>query len=115
MKKEVILVPKDKCPLDVLAEIGEERASNAWIFLHENAYHYLVKMEGAHRSIENCRYARRVALISIVAPKVYTKFISCEVPSANGWGKIHSIEAEISVFGPAPDDPEYIYFIKMAE
>ena len=36
MKKEVILVPKDKCPLDVLAEMGE-RTKNSWIFLHQNA------------------------------------------------------------------------------
>ena len=30
MKKEVIIVPEDKCPLDVLAEMGE-RTANAWI------------------------------------------------------------------------------------
>ena len=35
MKKEEIIVPKDKCPLDVLSEMGE-RTKNAWIFLHYN-------------------------------------------------------------------------------
>ena len=35
MKKEVILVPQDKCPLDVLAEMGE-CTRNSWIFLHDN-------------------------------------------------------------------------------
>lgn len=35
MKKEIILVPKDKYPLEILSE-WEERTANAWIFLHKN-------------------------------------------------------------------------------
>lgn len=50
MKKEVILVPKDKCPLDVLAEMGE-RTKNAWIFLHQNATEKLKK------TADECKYS----------------------------------------------------------
>ena len=45
MKKEVILVPKDKCPLDVLAEMGEI-TEKAWIFLDASAYNKLLESDG---------------------------------------------------------------------
>lgn len=45
MKKKVTLVPKDKCPLDVLAEM-KERTANAWIFLHHNAVEKLQRSDG---------------------------------------------------------------------
>ena len=38
--KNVIIVPKDRCPLEVLAEMGE-RTRNAWIFLHKNVFERL--------------------------------------------------------------------------
>ena len=34
MLKEITYVPQDKCPLDVLAEMGAE-TSDAWIYLHK--------------------------------------------------------------------------------
>ncbi len=47
MKKEPILVPKNKCPLDVLAEMGEQTKS-AWIFLHRNAVEKLISLAENH-------------------------------------------------------------------
>ena len=35
MEKIMIIVPEDRCPLDVLAEMGEQ-TKNATIFLHRN-------------------------------------------------------------------------------
>lgn len=46
MKKEVIIVPKDKCPLDVLAEMGE-RTKNSWLFFHSNIIEKLKESKGA--------------------------------------------------------------------
>lgn len=38
MKTEVIIVPKDKCPLNVLAEMGEETYGVGIIFSHTSLY-----------------------------------------------------------------------------
>lgn len=115
MKKEVILVPKDKCPLDVLSEMGE-RIRNSWIFLHENAYQHLLKSEGASCSIGNQMNANQEALIVWEATKKYPKTVLfVEVPEPIGWGKITSIEAKDISFGLATPDPEDIYFLKMDE
>ena len=115
MKKEVILVPKDKCPLDVLAEMGE-RIRKSWIFLHENAYQYLLKSDGANHSTGNSMNANQTTLITWAATKDYPKtVVFCEVPSARGWGKITSIEAADISFGLSTNDPEDIYFLKMDE
>lgn len=115
MKKEVILVPKDKCPLDVLAEIGE-RIKKSWIFLHENAYQNLLKSEGSRFSIGNSMDSSQTALIMWAATKHFPKTaVSCEVPSVRGWGKITYIEAEDISFKLPANDPEDIYFLKMDE
>ena len=62
MKKEVILVPKDKCPLDVIAEMGE-RIRNSWIFLHENAYYNLLTSKGASSSTGNSINSNQTTVI----------------------------------------------------
>lgn len=115
MKKEVILVPKDKCPMDVLAEMGE-RIRNSWIFLHENAYEHLLKSKGVRHSTTNSMNANQTTLIKWAATKEYPEtVVFCEVPSPKGWGKITSIDAEDIAFGLSTHDPEDIFFLKMAE
>lgn len=110
MKKEIILVPKDKCPLDVLAEMGE-RTRNSWIFLHENAYQHLLESEGAsHMAVANMVSISWKATINFPETTVM-----CEVPSPEGWGKILFIEAEDISFLRPVEDPEDIYFLKMGE
>lgn len=113
MKKEVILVPKDKCPLVVLSEM-EERIRNSWIFLHENAYLRLLKSKGASYSISNHMNANQTAVIVFEATEKYSKtVVYVEVPTTKGWGKVTGIEAEHICFGMAKNDPEDIYFLKM--
>lgn len=113
MKKEVILVPKDKCPLDVLAEMGE-RIRNSWIFLHENAYQHLLKSKGASHFTENSMNANQETLITFDATKDYPETVmSCEIPPTKGWGKITYIEADDISFEFSPNDPQDIYFLKM--
>ena len=115
MKKEVILVPKDKCPLDVLAEMGNY-IRNSWIFIHENAYQKLLKSEGARFSDCNRMNAAQITLIVFEATENYPKTsVFCEKPDAEGWGKITHIEAEDISYGFSPNDPEDIFFLRMEE
>lgn len=115
MKKEVILVPKDKCPLEILAEMGE-RIKNSWIFLHENAYKHLLKSEGIHYSTDTCMNANQSTWMHWPATKEDSKkVVFCDVPQPKGWGKITSIFAENICFERSPLDPENIFFLKMAK
>lgn len=111
MKKEVILVPKDKCPLDVLAEMGE-RIRNSWIFLHENAYQKLSKISDYHSRTNSMNDAES-ALMKWNATEDYPETVLlCDVPKIT-WGKIRSIKATDIAYDISPSDPEDIYFLKM--
>lgn len=111
MKKEVIIVPKDKCPLDVLAEM-EERTANAWIFLHQNAVEKLK---------DNCDVCNDVAhheqiTLSWEATEEYP---ATEVVINNkahtDWLEIFRISASDIAFSIRSKNPEEIYFLKMDE
>lgn len=113
MKKEVILVPKDKCPLNVLAEMGE-RIRNSWIFLHENAYEKLSKTSDIH-STNNTMNDAELAYMKWNATEEFPVMILfCDVPSVT-WGRIKSITASDIAYSICPSDPEDIYFLKMDE
>lgn len=113
MKKEVILVPKDKCPIDVLAEMGE-RIRKSWIFLHANAYEHLLESRGVSYSTFDNMNAAQNTLIKLEATAIRPETdIFCEVPSRNGWGKITRINASDIPYGIPPSDPEDIFFLKM--
>lgn len=109
MKKEVILVPKDKCPLDVLAEMGE-RTKNAWIFLHQNATEKLKK------TADECKYSSNT---------VYTLLWNAtdEFPEAKvridimrgEWSSVARITADDIAFKQTATNPEDIFFLKMDE
>ena len=114
MKREV-LVPKDKCPLDMLAAMGE-RIRNSWIFIHENAYERLLKSDGAKVSGGDSVNHNKTTCIMWEATEEYpVTVVFCEVPEPNGWGKITAIEAEDIAYGNCPIDPEEVLFLKMAE
>lgn len=113
MKKEVILVPKDKCPLDVLAEMGE-RTENAWIFLDATAYNKLLESDGCEAySRENDN--ERIMLKWEATEDYPATAVLLEIPTTYGWGKIISIEAEDIAFTLCMADPEDLFFLKMAE
>ena len=115
MKKEVILVPKDKCPLDVLAEMGES-IRNSWIFIHENAYERLLKSDGAKVSGGDSVNRNKTTCIIWEATDEYPEtVIFCEVPELHGWGKITAITADDIAYCIAPVNPEDIIFLKMEE
>jgi len=106
MKKEVILVPKDKCPLDVLSEMGE-RIRNSWIFLHDDAVR---KLETTTDYIEEKGYQELVWS----ATEKYSQ-TTLDIEIVGTWHKVYRIIAEGIAFEYEPQDPEEIYFLKMDE
>jgi len=106
MKKEVILVPKDKCPLDVLSEMGE-RIRNSWIFLHDDAVR---KLETTTDYIEEKGYQELVWS----ATEKYSQ-TTLDIEIVGTWHKVYRIIAEGIALEYEAQDPEDIYFLKMDE
>ena len=113
MKKKVIIVPKDKCPLDVLSEMNE-RTANAWIFLHHNALEKLQHSDGV-----SCKEGRKQGTLELTweATDDYpeTRVVIDVCAMATDWKSIILISASDISFTLMPVDPEDIYFLKMAE
>lgn len=106
MKKEVILVPKDKCPLNVLREMGE-RIRNSWIFLHDDV---VSKLETTSNYIEEKGYQELVWS----ATEKYSQ-TTLDIEIVGTWHKVYRIIAEGIAFEYEAQDPEDIYFLKMDE
>lgn len=113
MKKEVIIVPKYKCPLDVLADM-ENRTENAWIFLHSNAIDKLQHSEGV-----SCKLGRKAGTIDLTweATEDYpeTRIVIDICAMVTEWKPIIFISASDISFNLMPVDPEDLYFLKMEE
>ena len=109
MKKEVILVPKNKCPLDVIAEMGEQTKS-AWIFLHCTAVKKLVSIADDHRIRRNSDIQEFFWNATATSPKtsIRIQFHPCKV-----WLEVYLIDADDIAFKMPSCDPENIIFMKM--
>jgi len=110
MKKEVILVPKDKCPLDVLAEMGE-RTRNAWIFLHLNAFKKLKD------DCDTCKsnYFDKNLLTWWATEEYPATEVVINDKAHTDWVEIFRISASDIAFVVRSANPEEIYFLKMDE
>ena len=109
MKKEVIIVPKDKCPLDILAEL-KERTESAWIYMHENVIPYFDK------DCNMCHQSHGCITFGWLATKDFPSTgISIEVDVLSCWKPVFSIYAKDIAFKNASSDPEEIFFLKMDE
>jgi len=111
MEKEVIIVPKDKCALNVLAEMGEQ-IRNAWIFLHENAVEKLRKTADFKPN-----YGDKMKFVWVETedyPKTVLYFEKDEDAEVV-WKKVYRIEASDIAFEDSPKDPEFLFFLKMQE
>ena len=111
MKKEVILVPKDKCPLDVLAEMGEQ-TKDSLIFFHENVVEKLKKtaQEVEEKSADDCQYESLYWHGTEEYPDT-----TVEIEDRGVWREVYFIDADDIAFGVDVDDPENLFFFKMAE
>ncbi len=105
MKKEVTIVPKDKCPLDILAEMGD-RTKNAWIFLHYGAVN---KLE------ETCNEYKELAHSIILRWNAPSTSITIETEEFSTWQQVCFIESDYIAFKFRHFDPEEIFFLKMDE
>ena len=111
MKKEVKLVPKDKCPLDVLAELGEQTKS-AWIFLHRNAVEKLISIADDHRPQMSCDFQELFWNATDAFPETT---IWIELHPDKVWLEVYRIDADDIAFNLPADDPDNILFVKMDE
>ncbi len=111
MKKEVILVPKDKCLLEILSEMGN-RLRSSWIFLHINAIISLAQIEGV--SVKDGK-PRGATIYTWEETKEHSKVVinvDFYSSSAN-WKQVIYISASEIDYNIPPVDPEEIYFLKM--
>ena len=111
MKKEVILVPKDKCPLDVLAEMGE-RTANAWIFLHQNA---VKKLKDICDVCNEVGKSKQITLAWEATEKYPATEVVINNKAHTDWLEIFRISASDIAFSIRSRNPDEIYFLKMDE
>ena len=112
MKKEVIIVPRDKCPLDVLAEMGK-LVKESWIFLNFNA---IDKLKGTSDEQEEVNRGRDLKLIWNATdkyPQTEVVIDICGFPA--DWKPITLISATDIYYDLMPVNPEDIFFLKMEE
>lgn len=103
----LITVPMDKCPLDVLAELGEQ-TKNARIYLGKSAVEKLRKT--AFRSF--CRGEERLSW------KATDKFPATAIefaPVCEDWFKVSYISASDIAFTSEPFFPKLVISLDMAE
>ena len=110
MKRETTLVPMDKCPLDVLAEMGE-RTSNAWIFLHLSV---LKKLKESCDTFNDFNHNRHYLTWEATEEYPATEVVINNKVHTD-WVEIFRISASDIAFSVRPRNPEEIYFLKMDE
>lgn len=112
--KNVILVPKGKCPLDVLAEMGK-RTADAWIFMHEDVVESLRKTCDEEKWTEgnNRLFYWYGTSVGISPPPVKVFLSACSF--TDPWRVIACINAIDIAFNTCCADPKEIIFLKMAE
>lgn len=111
MKKEVTFVPKDKCPLDILAEM-EEGTKSAWIFLHRNAVEKLISTADDHSPHQHSDFQELRWNATDDFPETV---IWIDLHPDKVWLEIYRIDANDIAFNLPVDDPDNILFLKMAE
>ena len=129
-KKSVVVIPVDKCPLDVIAEMGEE-AKKYGIFLSNSA---MKKLIGTVSKIEICDGDVSLTLSETkedLEPKLMeirdgeviltwpeteayprTKLIT-KKSGFEDWNLVIRIEADDICFKKIPADPEALVFLTM--
>lgn len=110
MKREVTVVPKDKCPLDVLAELGE-RTRNAWIFLHSNAVEKIESIAGDCRTPPFSVFQDYSYFADFPETSIQIELNHDGRP----WLKVYRIKSGDIAFNLPADDPSEIFFLKMEE
>ena len=111
MKKDIIVVPKEKCPLDVLSEMGR-KVRNAWIFLHEsviNKFEAEQNQEVVHLDDGTISYKWNE---TPDFPETILEISNLNV-LGKVWYPVVFINACDIAFEKPSDDPKHIYFFQM--
>lgn len=115
MKLEPTIVPKEKCPLDLLAELGEQTGSS-WIFLHQDVINRIIDtademLWSRSDGIALCKFFASEDTPLTEIDFEYSKPSSdCRV-----WAWVSRISAIDIAFTSPPKNPENIFFLKMEE
>lgn len=105
MKKEVILVPKDKCLLEILTEA---RITNAWIFLHEDL------VEKFKDSSDSCKFVGHYFIeLTWNATKNFPSTV-LSIRELGTWCLIYYIQDD-NKLEYSCSDPEEIFFLQIEE
>ena len=112
MKKETIVVSRDKCPLDTIAEMGR-KVRNSWIFLHQNV---MKKFENDDSNFETKNIDVGTTTFLWPATEEYHRTvieIDDTLRFSTTWYPVVMINAIDIAFETMSDDPENLFFIKM--
>lgn len=110
MKKEVILVPKDKCPLDFLIEM--ERNFKSWVFVHQNIMSVLRKTANDITEV-NTNIFKHDWYATNDTPEISLRTRNSFIRGS--WVEICCIRVNGTPLMISVDDPEEIFFVKMEE
>lgn len=111
MKMETTYVPKDKCPLDFIAELGAQTAIS-WLFLHKNAIEKLCKTADSFSGHIGRRRLTWEATEKY--PRTVLEYDDSGVAGYT-WFNILYIEASDIAFRRSPSTPAYLFFLEMEE
>lgn len=113
MKKETIVVPQNQCPLDTIANLGR-RTRNAWIFVHKNVIEKFERDDSNTESIDIDTNAYTFKWEA--TEEYYETIISIDNSNYLGftWCRVVYINAIDIAFETSSDDPDEVFFIKMA-
>ncbi len=115
MKFEPTIVPKKKCPLDLLADLGEQTGSS-WIFLHQDVINRIIDTADEvnwtrSEGLATCKFFE-----SEDTPITEVNFEFSNPPSdCHVWAWVNRISAIDIAFTSPPKTPENIFFLKMEE
>lgn len=110
MRKAIITVRKDKCPLDILAGMGGSIA-NSWIYLHVNCIEKLKNSEGVEIT-ENLDY-NRFSLRWEGTEDFPETYVVIEEVSGTEWTSVYLVSASDIQYNGRVPDPDSLYFLKM--
>lgn len=108
--KTVIIVPKDKHPLELLAELGN-RTRYAWIFLHKNV---IAKLNESCTNKKQTRGFSTTLYSWNKTEKIPDTFVSVDY-FTNSWSAVICIRSSAISFCSRSEEPTEMIFIKMDE
>ena len=120
MKIPVTIVPKEKCALNILRELGD-RTKNSWIYLHKDVVDVLLKSaDKIYEERKNDYWFYRLkwnandefpeTIMELHWNTVISEYLRMDYQM---WVQVYSINAKGIAFRHPAKDPEEIFFLNM--